>query len=91
MEAVDEIRNLSPERLKKRFQLFVGGSVGCDNLAHRRHVPGRFVANAEALHPLRFEEAELRDVLIGLKQHGPLLMFHMVENHCARIIIGLCT
>ena len=90
MEAVDEIRNLSPVRLKKRFQLFVGGSVGCDNLAHRRHVPGRFVANAEALHPLRFEEAELRDVLIGLKQHGPLLIFHMVEIHCAGIIVGLC-
>ena len=90
MEAVDEIRNLSPVRLKKRFQLFLCGRVGCDNLAHRRHVPGRFVANAEALHPLRFEEAELRDVLIGLKQHGPLLIFHMVESHCAGIIVGLC-
>ena len=91
MEAVDEIQNLSPVHLKKRFQLFLCGRVGCDNLAHRRHCWWRFVANAGALHTRsRFEEAELRDVLIGLKQHGPLLIFHMVESHCAGIMVSDC-
>ena len=72
------------------FQNLIGGRVGLNNLAHRRHVPRQLVANAEALHTLRFEKQELRDVLVGQKQHGFLLMFFTVENHSARRNLKIC-